>query len=530
MYIFLAALVFVAAFSGFPFSGYRLQSVSAATPVSDQQPYNIGTPNLHDIWVDPVRGNNNNTGATRLKALRTLDAAWNRIPQGVVFNSTGYRIMLVSGTYASSTLPVYMESRYGTFNCPIIIQNADTAHPQIHGYLNIYDTKYLYLIGVDFVTDRGYGGGGNVIHYEKCSYVLIRNCKLNGFDGRVQQPQETLKVNQTQYIYVENSEICGAFWFALDFMAVQYGHILGCTIHNTGDDVVVIKGGSAGITLEANEIYDGQTVGFTAGQGSGLEFLVPPWIHYDAYNIKFINNIVRQIQNAGMAVRGGYNIVLAYNTLYDVGTAGIGAPLLLLSPGTRGCGSDDVAVCQRLHNLGGWGVPAAGDGIECVPNRDVYVYSNIFYNASPQHTVYSHFGIFGPADAPAGSNIPSPVQSDTNLRIWGNMIWNGPATMPLGIEDEGNGCQPDNPTCNQTQLRTDNTINSLKPAFKAVNNFHPVAGGSIFHSSTYAIPSLPGNDRPSPPLAPQGELTTNVTIDKDSNRRTSTGPPGAFIK
>ena len=199
VYAFLTILTLAAVFSAAPLSGGGPKITPPAQAGSPEQLYNIGTPILTDIWVDPVKGNNANSGATRQKALRTLDAAWNLVPQGAAFNNTGYRILLVPGNYASSTLPVYMESRYGTLTFPVIIQGADSAkHPRIHGYLNIYDTNYLYLTDLDFITDPGYGGGGNVIHYEKCSNALIRNCKLNGFDGRVRQPQETLKANQTQ--------------------------------------------------------------------------------------------------------------------------------------------------------------------------------------------------------------------------------------------------------------------------------------------------------------------------------------------
>ena len=42
--------------------------------------YQIGTPILTDLWVDPVRGQDARPGATRAEALRTLREAWNRIP------------------------------------------------------------------------------------------------------------------------------------------------------------------------------------------------------------------------------------------------------------------------------------------------------------------------------------------------------------------------------------------------------------------------------------------------------------------
>ncbi len=46
------------------------------------QPYDIGAPTLLDVWVDPLTGDDGNGGESRELALRTLNEAWNRIPQG----------------------------------------------------------------------------------------------------------------------------------------------------------------------------------------------------------------------------------------------------------------------------------------------------------------------------------------------------------------------------------------------------------------------------------------------------------------
>jgi hypothetical protein len=107
---------------------------------------------------------------------------------------------------------------------------------------------------------------------------------------------------------------------------------------------VVLKGGTAYFRIEGNEVYDCGAIGFSAGQGTGFEFMVSPWLHYEAYDLKFVNNVVHDAQNAGMAVRGGYNILLAYNTLFRIGTdADVGAPLLLVGRGSRSCDGDAAA-------------------------------------------------------------------------------------------------------------------------------------------------------------------------------------------
>ncbi len=504
----------------------------AAAEASGAGYYDIGSPVVTDLWVDPVLGNDSLSGASRSQPLRTLTEALNRVPAGTPFTTGGYRILLLPGDYPEGHLPGggWIESRQGTHLYPLIIEAADGPRSvRLHGYLNINRVSYFYLINLDVVTDPGYGGGGNVIHIADSNHVLVRGCALSGHDGAVRQPQETLKVNQVQYIYVEHSDLSGAFWFPLDFVAVQYGHILSSRIHDSGDDCLLLKGGTASLTVAGNEIYDCGVTGFSAGQGTGFEYLVSPWVHYEAYDIKFINNILHDVVNAGLAVRGGYNILLAYNTLYRIGTDPRGAGLLLLSQGGRSC-DGNAAACLQRHTLGGWGPVAAGEAGEWIPNRNILVFNNIFYNPLPLQTREGHFTIFGPATPPAGTNIPSPADADGGVQIRGNLIWNGPVDHPLGVEDTAQGCQPANATCNASQLRADNRINLTQPQFRdpAQGDVHPAPGSSIFATPVFAIPRFAGNDRPQPPLAPEGNLDNAVSDDYAHSRRTAPGPPGAL--
>jgi len=494
--------------------------------------YDIGSPSVRDVWVDPVGGNDGNGGDSRVQALRSLGEAWGRVPSGATL-TTGYRILLVAGDYPESNLPAsgWMASRSGTYQFPIILQAADGAHSaRLHGSLTINDCRYLYIINLDFVTDPGSAGGGNVVHVSSSDHILIRGSRLDGFDGSVRAPQETLKVNQAQYVYVEDSEIAGAFWFPLDFVAVHYGNILNSSLHNAGEDCVVLKGGTAHFRIEGNEVYDCGAIGFSAGQGTGFEFMVSPWLHYEAYDLKFVNNVVHDARNAGMAVRGGYNILLAYNTLFRIGIdADVGAPLLLVGRGSRSC-DGDAAACQSRLDAGGWGPSTIGEGGEWIPNRNVYVYNNIFHNPSSARTMWSHFTIPGPITPPPNTNIPSPSASDANLRIRGNMIWNGPSDLPLGVGDIDQGCQASNPTCNPTQLVADNAVNLNEPQLldPAHGNFQPYPGGTLFVVTTYAIPDFGWDDAPTTPRVPPGTFSNSVPNDRDGNMRAPADPPGAY--
>ncbi len=498
---------------------------SAGTLVHAQsmepQYYDIGSPTLTDVWVDPVNGNDGNSGTTRADALRTVAEAWNRIPEGPTLTATGYRVLLVAGIYPESSLPNYWESRHGTYQFPIILQAADGRGTAavLRGGLNIFDTHYLYLLDLYIVPDPP----GDAFHCERCDHVLLRGLVINGGDNR--EAHEAVKVNQSQHLYIENSDISGADDNAIDFVAVRYGHIQGNRIHNAGDWCMYLKGGSAYLRVEGNEIYECGTGGFTAGQGTGFEFMVSPWLHYEAYDIKFVNNVVHDTDGAGMGVNGGYNILLAYNTFYRVGRW---SHVIEVVFGLRGCDGDRVR-CGNYLAARGWGTTSVGVE-EPIPDRNVSIYDNIVYNPQGFQSRWQHFAIYGPRTPSPGSNIPSPARTDTKLRIRGNIIWNGPPDLPLGIEDSDQGCQPTNPTCHEAQLLADNHINQFEP--KLVNpsggDFHPVPGGNVFSATTYTIPDFPGGDRPQPPLAPAGNLQNTVTRDRDGNLRTSSSPPGAY--
>ncbi|MEI6309155.1 MAG: right-handed parallel beta-helix repeat-containing protein, partial [bacterium] len=491
----------------------------------------IGAPVLTDLWVDPVLGNDSRNGGTRDQALRTVAEAWSRIPSGIGLTDTGYRIQLAAGEYREEHLPVegWMESRYGSERCPVILNSADgPLAARLHRYLNLYDCRNLSLIGLDLVTDPGYGGGGNVIHLEACRQILLSGCRMNGFDGSVRQPQETLKANQCQYLDVEDCDIGGAFWFALDFVAVQYGRIVRSRIHDAGEDALLLKGGTAGFLVDANRIYDAGRRGISAGDGTGFDYMVDPWLHYEISDCKFTNNLIYRTDNAGLAVCGGYNILVAFNTFYRIGLDPIGADLLDVVRGLRGCEQADP--CLARHSLGGWGPTTPGVEGEWIPNRHVYVFNNLFCNPAPSQTVYQHFGFAGPTDPPSESNIPSPAEADADLRVIGNIFSNGPPDHPLGI-GEGSGCQPDHPTCNEALLRQQNQINQFAPQWvdPEGDDFRPCPGGNVATAIGYAIPDFPGGDRAQPPLAPPGELANPVPTDFSGQPRLAGGPPGALL-
>ncbi len=480
--------------------------------------YETGTPSYTEIWVDPVSGNDSNPG-TLASPFRTLAHAWETVPTSDPLTQA-VRINLQPGTYTSDMIPLYWENRHGTFSAPIMIRGNGTVRDQVilQETVNVYNVQYVYFENLSIIFN------GDVFHCELCDHILLRNMVLN---GGAQQAQETIKVNQSQYFYVENSDVFGAWNVTIDFVAVEYGHVINNQIHNAGDWCMYFKGGSAYLTVEANTIFDCGNGGFSAGQGTGFQYMLPPWIQYETYDIKVVNNVIHDVEGAGMGVNGGYNILMAYNTMYRVGSRD---HIFEAAFGTRSCngipGDMGRERCQQYLDQGGWGTAAVdtGENYIRIPNKNVYIYNNVFYNPSGYSSQWMHFAIYEPYANPPESNVPNPAVTDDNLQIRGNVIWNGDSSMPLGIEDTL-ACQDSNPTCNASQLIAENSINMIEPHFvnPAAGDFHPL-GEWMNSVTTYSIPAftwdLVG--------VPSGNNNNEVAADFEGNVRLTTNPPGAY--
>ena len=479
--------------------------------------YDPGAYTVQDLWVDPTNGQDTRTGATRALALRTVNEAWGRIPVSATL-ATGYRLRLCAGTYPRDALPYYWENRRGTQQHPIILEAADAPGSALfQGDLNVFACSYLYLRNFALVPNPP----GDVLHLERCHHVWVTGMRLNGGGAA----QETIKANQSHHLYLDSSEISGACENCIDYVAVHHSSIVNNRLHDGGDWIMYVKGGSAYIRVEGNELYNGGTGGFSAGQGTGFEFMRAPWLHYEAYDVKFINNVVHDTEGAGMGVNGGYNVLLAYNTLYRVGSR---SHAIEVVHGLRSC-DGNVPRARQLLALGGWGTTSrTGQRIPC---RNVFIYNNVLYNPPGFRSQWGHFSVHGPSRPGAGTNIPSPSRCDTNLRIRGNIIWNGPADLALGLGGDGEGGQAANPTCNPTLVRAQNAINTIRPQLidPAGGNFRPKPGGNVAHYVAQSIPDYTWSDAPHPPTVPQGTLGNRVTTNREGAARPATGDhPGAY--
>ena len=77
-----------------------------------------------------------------------------------------------------------------------------------------------------------------------------------------------------------------------------------------------VKGGSAFLLIDSNVVSDCGEAGLRVGQGAGLQYLVPPFLDYEAYSVRVTNNVVTNTWGAALGVAGGFDVVVAHNSVY----------------------------------------------------------------------------------------------------------------------------------------------------------------------------------------------------------------------
>ena len=244
----------------------------------------------------------------------------------------------------------------------------------------------------------------------------------------------------------------------------------------------------------------------------------PPWLHYETYGITVVNNVVHDTEGAGLGVNGGYNVVMAHNTLYRVGSRSHAVEFV---HGSRGC-DGDAATCDAHRALGGWGSSTA-DG-QWIPSRHVVFADNVVYNPAGFQTRWQHFQVAGPVAPPAASGVPSPSKADDDLRIVGNVIFNGGPDMPLGFDT---GCAASNPTCNPARVLADNWVNTVEPLLvdPAHGRWEPAEGSPL-----RGIPGVgvaPWSWADAPPGIPSVDPPV-LDRDRAGVVRSGAGHPGAY--
>lgn len=409
--------------------------------------------NTKDIWV-ATDGNNASKG-TKASPLRTLEVAWNRVPD----RKAKVNIYLTSGDYTNSS-PNYWELKSGDINIIAKGRSAADKAEVILPAVNIYRVKGLNFTGITFRGD---------IHCELCKGFGLRNVSAN-----LQDAWEVIKINQSKGVYIRGSRFSGAGDNVLDLVAVQNAKIIDNRFSDAGDWCAYAKGGSANVIVKNNLFQRCGTGGFTAGQGTGFQFMTAPWIRYEAYDVRVIGNTVRDTEGAAFGVNGGRNVSFIRNSALNVGQR---SHVIEVGFGQRSCDGAPGADKTRLRcgiNLrkGGWGTTkqdSAPGGIINIPNRNVRFIGNVI--SSPSNTYDGNqqiLSIRGKLDYQPGSNVPKGSSGDQGLVFRKNIVWVSPKNLNIGIGDDA--CRSSNPTCNLKQLRANNRFNKVQPTFRTLRS------------------------------------------------------------
>ncbi len=474
--------------------------------------FDIGNPSLQTIWVDPVNGIDTNTGAERAHALKTIPEAWRRVPAQP--DGHGRHIRLCPGPYTTNVEnQILLTDRQGSHACPIVISPADQPHSVELPQVSVRRSSSVYFIDLKFAAETNsvtIPSEDLVLHFATCRNMLVRRVIARGIETNGKTPFIVFKANQCHYVYVEDCDFSCADGNAIDYVSVQYGHIVRNKLHDVKSEGMYVKGGSAYHLIAHNEVFNSRNNGIQAGQGTGFQYMISPWLHYEAYDIKVVNNVIHDT-GGGLAVNGGYNILMAWNTCYRVGTS---RDTIIVGLGGRGWNGARPPIVDNFFKLGGWCHPDGGEHYD-IPNRNVLICNNVIYNPDGFESAHAQIGLSGPVATRTESNMPNPARADDGLQISGNVIWNGGADKPL-LDDVDNMYHlATKPTADAAELRRLNAINTLRPELSDPEHgdFRPKPSGNLREITPVALKDFDWTDAPTRPAVPPGNLDNQVPTD-----------------
>jgi hypothetical protein len=356
--------------------------------------------------------------------------------------------------------------------------------------MNVYRVNKLTMRGVRL------DDGGDVFHCELCKRVKLDRVTLRG-DGA----QETIKINQSSDVTVADSDISGAGDNNFDAVAVRRIKLLRNHFHDAEDWCAYAKGGSTEVIVRGNLFSECGTGGFTAGQGTGMQFMASPFTHYEASSVLIEGNSVRDTEGAAFGVGGGANVLIRRNIATRIGSR---SHVLEVGYGSRSCdgrpGDAGRSRCASYIRAGGWGTTVVDDGDNFIriPNRNVLIYDNVISNPVNQASQWQVFSVAG-ARPGASGGVPRGRRADDGLRIVGNAIYDGGPEHSLGLGDgdcrSGSSCAP-------ARVLANNEINGRIPTVtQRSDGWLEVSGWAAslpIHKPP--APTLNGRVRPEPLL------------------------------
>lgn len=386
------------------------------------------------------------------------------VPKG---SSGSWRMRLGPGDY-SSGMPNYWEQRRGR----IVIEAQVPRRPPLLAPMNVFQVQGLRLRNLRLV------GGGDVFHCEQCTGVRLERVTLRGVGAG-----ETVKINQSRDITIVDSDLGGAGDNAFDAVAVHGLRLERNRIHDATDWCGYVKGGSTRVVVRDNVFFRCGTGGFSVGQGTGFQFMTWPFVHYEASAVLVQGNTVHDVEGAAFGVQGGYNVLIQDNVATRVGAR---SHVLEVGYGSRSCdgrpGDDGRESCGEYLAKDGWGTTRVDDGTNYVeiPNRHVLIYDNAILNPDDQASQWQVFQVAGATtpDRQEGSNVPPAARADDDLRIVGNVIWDGGPDHALGLGEES--CRAGS-SCAVTRVRENNQINEVRPDLRRGASGRLMAEGIARH-------------------------------------------------
>jgi hypothetical protein len=413
------------------------------------------------FWVDAAHGNDSRNGQEPGTAFKTVAAAWRAtLTPGLAGRKL--QVNFLPGRHLS---PHWLPGRADGSGASTILHSVEPRQAIIEGGLNIKGAAHLELRGLTLAAGGGFRyHNDNVLHLEACSDVAIQGCRMLGTPDVI---KEVVKINQSARLLIADNEIAGCNQAAVDLMACQYAEVLDNQVHNARTWGVYDKGGSAYVRIAGNDVYD-CGFGISTGEGSGLQYLVPPFLQYESYGAQVFNNFLRNIKGTALCAQGALNAAFAHNWIKDAAWGETGYTFIAVRYGDRKCSTEaDIARCRELLAAGAWGSDVSQLGVP-IPCENLFFYNNRFSNEQP-----TRGGIIAVAGKRKAVLNPAQglraIYADKNLKVAGNVFWN-PGQPLLGTEHWGapdeepvHGAQPGHPSASPKLIKDRNKINAVDP-------------------------------------------------------------------
>jgi hypothetical protein len=431
-----------------------------------------GAPAAVELFVDPEAGDDGADGRTRETAMRTLEAVFARASTGDLATSA-VRLRLGPGTLPAARL----SGRRGTRETPLFVEGEAT----LAGPIELDEVRDVYVDGLALVAD-----GTPAITCRGCEEVLLRGLRV---DHRGDGP--AVEVARSLDVFAEDLDVRSSGGIGLDWIANRHGHIVGNRVTGAGTGIRV-RAGSAFLRVEGNDVVGG-VAGYAVGPASDVSEMASPFIHYEAYGVRFVNNLGRSLAGSAATVHGGYDVLVAYNTFHTVAA---GAALFEIGPAGRACAR--VTDCASHEAAGGLVAP--------VPSRHVFVFDNLVLDPPSAGAVAAHLKVEAPDDA--------------DVQFQGNVVAAAPEVPVLALDGP--------PSAAEVAAR--NAINTVRPVLA-----DPEAGdlrlgetGWLASVVTYPPPPFVWDDRPARPPVPEGDTDNAVPRTRSGSARPTRGNPGAY--